>query len=527
MKEYIVTLHRKEDLDDFYDDMETPGGNLHIPDRKVECQHRREISRNTHYMLTEEEAEQIRQDHRVLCVELTPDQMGIEIAPMSYTQSSSNWDKSFFLSNSMLNWGLLRCWEGSQRANWGSNGTGSVTGTVSVSTTGANVDVVIVDGHIDPNHPEYGGRVIQRNWFASQSGTYTYTPYVDGGNADRTDDNNHGAHVAGTVAGETQGWARGANIYNINPYGTNVNGNIAFSLFDYVREFHNTKSVNPQTGRKNPTIVNNSWGFRVRFNLADVSSVNWRGNVVSGPFTESQLIQNYGIDSFNSVVTIPVRVSAIDADIQDAINDGIIVVGSAGNDYMKIDVSGGADYNNTVTGIPAGGSTPSTFSYHRGNSPGSATGNICVGSIGTLTNDSKSQFSNTGPRVDIYAPGSGIISSVHSGGVSDSRNGSYFLDKKSGTSMASPQVCGVLALALELYPNMNQADALSFIQKTAGIDQITATSGGYDDFADLQGSPNYYLAYKKERPIDKNVFPKNNFYVRETNQVYPRTRIRR
>ena len=36
MKEYIVTCKTHEDLQSLYDDMETPGGNLHIPDRVVE-----------------------------------------------------------------------------------------------------------------------------------------------------------------------------------------------------------------------------------------------------------------------------------------------------------------------------------------------------------------------------------------------------------------------------------------------------------------------------------------------------------
>ena len=55
MEEYVVTLRNKEDLDDFYNDMETPGGDLYIPDRAVDLQLRRPISRNTHYMLTPEE----------------------------------------------------------------------------------------------------------------------------------------------------------------------------------------------------------------------------------------------------------------------------------------------------------------------------------------------------------------------------------------------------------------------------------------------------------------------------------------
>ena len=55
-REYVITLHKHEDLDSFYDDMETPGGALFIPDRAVPVFDRRLVSRNTHYKLTDEEA---------------------------------------------------------------------------------------------------------------------------------------------------------------------------------------------------------------------------------------------------------------------------------------------------------------------------------------------------------------------------------------------------------------------------------------------------------------------------------------
>ena len=76
MREYIVTCKTKEDLESLYEDMETPGGSLYIPDREVELVHRRPISRNTHYMLTDEEAEEIRNDERVLAVGLTLEERG-------------------------------------------------------------------------------------------------------------------------------------------------------------------------------------------------------------------------------------------------------------------------------------------------------------------------------------------------------------------------------------------------------------------------------------------------------------------
>ena len=67
--EWIITLHNHEDLEDFYNDMETPGGDLYIPDRAVDLQLRRPISRNTHYMLTPEEVIELENDPRVLGVE--------------------------------------------------------------------------------------------------------------------------------------------------------------------------------------------------------------------------------------------------------------------------------------------------------------------------------------------------------------------------------------------------------------------------------------------------------------------------
>ena len=55
-KEYVVTLHRHEDLEQFYNEMQLSNFPLVM---------KRPLSRNTHYMMTEEQAEQLRQDPRV------------------------------------------------------------------------------------------------------------------------------------------------------------------------------------------------------------------------------------------------------------------------------------------------------------------------------------------------------------------------------------------------------------------------------------------------------------------------------
>jgi len=382
--------------------------------------------------------------------------------------------------------------------------------------------------------------VNQFNWFSitnqvtgGANGTYVYTPY-DNGSTNLTNDNSHGSHCAGTACGNTQGWARNANIYNINPYSTNVNSLNALTLYDYIRVWHNNKAVNPETGRTNPTITNNSWGYSFQVPISNITQVNYRGvSDTNAPFSANTLLA-YGIAVFNISGTltavIPARYSALEADIQDAINDGVLMVGASGNDYTKIDISGGQDYNNFVV---AGGLA---YEYHKGSAPSSADNFICVGNIGTESQEYKSMSSNCGPRVDIHAPGTDIQSSVNSGtsygGFVDPRDGTntYYLAKITGTSMASPQVCGVLACALEVYPFMTQAQAREYVINYAKSGQITDTGGGHTDYTSLQGAPDRYLYHNQERPESGALYPESNFWIKDSTnykKLYPRVRTRR
>jgi hypothetical protein len=542
LKEYVVSLKSAEDLESFYEDMETPGGDLYIPNRAVEVSNRRPLSRNTQYLLTDDEAELIKKDPRVLTVRLTPSQLGIEVKPL-YTQTAP-WDKSSTNNSLHKNWGLFRCYNKSQVSNWGSNGTASITDTINVNADGRHVDVVIVDGMINPAHPEFavnedgtgGSRVIQYNWFQhnnevwpdNPSNNYVYTPYTG---TFAEDDNNHGAHVAGTVTGNTQGWARRANIYNLNPYSTDPNGLDALYLFDYIRAFHRNKPINPATGRKNPTIVNNSWGYFFTIPPGSITNLVYRGNSIPGPYTTA-ILNQYGVWTqptfFGTRAIVGARFYALEVDIADAVDEGIIVLGAAGNNYSKIDVPGGVDFDNrfSVNG--------NTYWFNEGASPGAASlpdgtpTTICVGSIGTTVQEFKSDFSNCGPRVEIYAPGSSIMSSVNSTGVNDPRNSQFRIIKYSGTSMASPQVTGILACALQTYPSMNNDRARQYLDKITKSMQIGDTGGGPNDYQSLQGSPNKYLCYTEERVSQGLTVPKRDFFVRPTQGlVYPRTKIRR
>lgn len=527
MKEYIVTCKTKEDLQSLYDDMETPGGDLYIPDREVEVAKRRPISRNTHYMLTDEEAESLRDDSRVLYVGLTPEELGITFHPAwtmtaeeassdvepedspNYTETSNRWSKTTNVQDNFRNWGIPRCLNGTTPdTGWGNDSGGGFTPnifsnstdvTCRVTSSGKNVDVVIVDGCIDPAHPEFqvnadgtgGSRVNQFNWLSlraevegTSNGNYIYTPYIDSGSNLRTADNNHGCHVAGTAVGNRQGWARDANIYNINLYSSASTVLGSTLVFDYMRAWHNSKAINSDTGKRNPTIANNSWGSSYGFTLSLVSSINYRGTTINQPgggWTQADLeeygIVGYYLDGGTPKIQVPAFTPDLQADVDDCVADGIIFVAAAGNDSYRATVSTEPDYNNYL--VYSG----TNYYYHRGSQPAMLNSVISVGNGSEFANDRKSLSSTCGGRIDCYAPGSNIISSVHNAVVdsngatatsaADSRDSSYRLSKYSGTSMASPQVCGYLANLLEIWPRMTPAEAIEYIKYGRSPGQIS------------------------------------------------------
>ena len=335
-REYVITLHSHDDLDRFYEDMENEGGPIYIPRRAIPVHERQPISRNTTYLLTDSEAERIRRDNRVQSVELSAKEQGLVFRPL-WTQTSTAWNKSNTLNNTHRNWAILRSVEGQTRAGWGSNGVTSVSGTVNVTASGKHVDVVIVDGSINPAHPEFavnpdgtgGSRVNQFNWYTYNPqvtggavGTYVYTPYVDAtypdydgdGYSDRTTDNDHGCHVAGTAVGNLQGWARDSNIFNINPYGSAPTYTSYF--LQYIKVWHQNKQINPVTGVKNPTITNHSYGIESAVTISSITNVRYQGTVYTGPFSSAQL-SSYGIFNDGTYAYAPTRNSAFEADLQD------------------------------------------------------------------------------------------------------------------------------------------------------------------------------------------------------------------
>ena len=110
MKEYNVALKEGIDYDEFWNDMEsdTDGGKLYIPNRAVEFTNERPASlRQCWYLLTDEEAETLRNDERVYCVEIPPEHR-TDIIMVRNAIQKSDFTKTSSDSGNYVNWGLIR-----------------------------------------------------------------------------------------------------------------------------------------------------------------------------------------------------------------------------------------------------------------------------------------------------------------------------------------------------------------------------------------------------------------------------------
>mgnify|MGYP000725042875 CR=1 FL=1 len=93
-QEYIVSLHRGVDAEQFNQEMIALTGDGMIPNRTVDVANARPGSyRNTHYSLTEDEAKALRNDPRVYGVEINPE-LRDDIRPMIMGLQEGNFNKT-------------------------------------------------------------------------------------------------------------------------------------------------------------------------------------------------------------------------------------------------------------------------------------------------------------------------------------------------------------------------------------------------------------------------------------------------
>ena len=501
MKEHIVVLHEDADYWVFYDQMEnTTSDHDHIPDRAVEIANEQPyIDRLCNYYLTEEEALKLKNDPRVAEIE---DPATKEVRAV-VTQTNVAYTKTTSGSGSIGNWGLKRC--NSATNNYGTSST-DPGGGYTYTLDGTGVDIIVVDSGIEVNHPEWQdangvSRLQQIDWFRTSGVTGNQSAYH------YRDYSGHGTHVTGIIAGKTFGWAKNAKIYNLKLYGLEGSfdvepsngalrtGIYASDMYNCIIGFHNKKPVDPVTGLKRPTVVNMSWAYIDTF--ANCTGGNYRG---ATNWTSNAKQSVYGM-IFNGN-TFGKRYASDDTSIEAMISAGIHVCIAAGNFYQKIDVSAGVDYNNYWVD-----SSNVRHYYHRGNSPYSDNA-IIVGAIRqtsfSASLDQRANFSNTGPAVTVYAPGSYQMSATSQLTSDITANGytpgTYYADGNykqasiQGTSQASPQVAGVAALYLQLNPRVTPAFLRTWIinQSKATLTD-TGLNNDYTSTTSLMGGNNRML----------------------------------
>lgn len=133
--------------------------------------------------------------------------------------------------------------------------------------------------------------------------------------------------------------------------------------------------------------------------------------------------------------------SALDTAVNNLSNAGVAIAVAAGN-------NNGANACNT--------------------SPARAANAITVGS--TTTTDARSSFSNIGTCLDLFAPGSGILSAWFSSNTATAT--------LSGTSMASPHVAGVAALYKQANPSASATTIRNAIVNGATTNVVTNAGTG-------------------------------------------------
>ena len=104
---------------------------------------------------------------------------------------------------------------------------------------------------------------------------------------------------------------------------------------------------------------------------------------------------------------------------------------------------------------------------------------LTVGAITKL--DALASYSNTGPCVDLFAPGTSILS--------DWNNSDTTAVYLSGTSMATPHVTGAAALYLEAHPGATPSEVSAALLAGTTSNVITGLPGGTANRLLFTGDP--------------------------------------
>lgn len=340
----------------------------------------------------------------------------------------------------------------------------------------ANIKIGIIDSGFDLSHPEL-----------DDSFTWMKDSVVT----------NHGTHVAGTIAAETN---NGIGISGVFP-NTQINGIQKAQLYGTcvptVADFYTYKQKIAELVLRNVKVINISLGYNnylcittaASFGNEDAQQTIRNLSEPLGDFLHDLLSLGYDFVIVNSAG----NASATDEDVWKKRRDKA---------WVKTDVTEENPYGWRFYDPARDSRMDAYYGKLDGkwNSPICAIDNhqdvvdriIVVGAAknngtnlwGTHKGYSLCDFSNCGDRVDIVAPGQEIYSTVwRNGDEWHSYNGTY-----QGTSMAAPHVTGVAAMVWSVNTSLTGAEVKDIICSTAGA----SVTGRRDLFLPaLSGSPKY------------------------------------
>jgi subtilisin family serine protease len=329
--------------------------------------------------------------------------------------------------------------------NWGLDRIDQKTGTLDGrfhyldTAGGAGVDVYVVDTGLRTTHSEFVGRVGTGYFVPSVTDPETGQAY---NLTSPEDDCGHGTHVAGIAAGTKYGVAKRATVIPIKifPGGSAAICDRGTSVTAFTQGID---WILANRSRTRPAVANLSLGLS-----SDSTPLN-------------TAIQNLA-------AVMPVVVAAG--------NDGDLAT-TAGY------VSAGTDSTRITRKSPACTADKLGIS-----------GVLTVAATGGLAGDDsaptfdgfdkEARYSNHGPCVDIFAPGTDIKSAWPVADNVEQRNPDVFPNnysdsgtfKRSGTSMASPFVAGAAAILLQQFPTETPGGLTARILANATRDVVTLAS---------------------------------------------------
>ena len=382
--------------------------------------------------------------------------------------------------------GLRETYEGPDLYDWP-----NFSGSYNYTLDGTGVDYIVVDNSvINPFHYDFydvegsSSRFNSINWgeylglnpndFSNENGrrdtlftsSYHYFPNIQAVENAYTSsegrDYGHGMACLSIGAGKIYGWAKNAQIYylstnfpNPEPGDYNLGFDTSFR-WDIIRKFHESKSIDPNTGFKRPTIVNASIGNLFSLNTFVDSSFECLGIYYSGSYYEGAIPSlEYGFPrlppnntDLNNLlgISIPSYNEDEALSVKNMTDAGVILIHASMNEYTptyRANLTESISYN-----IPeryrsihydnyisfSGGFNTDKIYYNRTPTPTSL-GSVEVGSLSRLPYSGSSNevivlsssnninsldtiewpsiFNNMGGGTDIFAPGEFITCAWH------------------------------------------------------------------------------------------------------------------